>query len=63
MSSDTAERAALYGELQEIVTGEAAHVYLFQKDDRIAVGDDVEGFVFNPKLEDIFNFGGMSLSD
>ena len=29
----------------------------------IAVRDDVEGFVFNPMLEDIFNFGDMSLSD
>lgn len=62
VSSDPAERAALYGELQEIVTDEAAYVYLFQKDYRIAVREDVAGFVFNPMLEDIFNFGSMSLS-
>lgn len=62
VSSDTAERTALYGELQEIVTDEAAYVYLFQKDYRIAVREDVAGFVFNPMLEDIFNFGSMSLS-
>jgi peptide/nickel transport system substrate-binding protein len=61
-STDQAERTALYGELQEIVTEEAAYVYLFQKDYRIAMSSSLSGFVFNPMLEDIFNFQDMSLS-
>lgn len=62
-SSDPAERTKLYGELQEIVTDEAAYVYLFQKDYRIAMRDNLNGFVFNPMLEDIFNFADITLTD
>ena len=61
-STDQDERTALYGELQEIVTDEAAYVYLFQKDYRVAMSNSLSGFVFNPMLEDIFNFQGMSLN-
>ncbi|MDV6227348.1 ABC transporter substrate-binding protein [Nitratireductor aquimarinus] len=60
LSSDQAEREKLYAEVQKIVTDEAAYVYLFQKDYRIAMRDNVEGFVFNPMLLDIYNIAGMS---
>ena len=63
LSTNQEERTALYGELQEIVTDEAAYVYLFQKDYRIAIRDNLEGFVFNPMLQDIFNFADISLSN
>ncbi|MCF6293464.1 MAG: ABC transporter substrate-binding protein, partial [Robiginitomaculum sp.] len=59
-STSQDERTALYGELQKLVTDEAAYVYLFQKDYRIAMNSGVSGFVFNPMLEDIFNFAEMS---
>lgn len=62
-STDQAEREGLYGEVQEIVTQEAAYAYLFQKDSRLAMRSNVEGFVFNPMLEEIFNLGEMSLSN
>lgn len=62
VTTDQAKRTELYGKAQDIVTSEAAYVYLFQKDYRIAMSKSVQGFVFNPMLEDIYNFAGMSLS-
>ena len=61
-STDRKQRIALYGEVQDIATRDAAYVYLFQKDYRIAMRDAVKGFVFNPMLEDIYNVADMSLS-
>lgn len=62
-STDQAEREDLYGQVQDIVTEEAAYAYLFQKDSRLAMRSSVKGFVFNPMLEEIFNLGEMSLSN
>lgn len=61
-STDQAERTALYGEVQDIVTNEAAYAYLFQKDYRIAMSKAVTGFVFNPMLQDIYNIGDITLT-
>jgi peptide/nickel transport system substrate-binding protein len=61
-SVDQAERAALYGDVQDIVTDEAAYVYLFQKDYRIAMSKSVTGFVFNPMLQDIYNIDNITVT-
>lgn len=59
-STDQVEREKLYAKVQKIVTDEAAYVYLFQKDYRLAMRDRVKGFVFNPMLEDIYDIADMS---
>jgi len=60
--TDEAERSRLYEEVQKIVTDEAAYIYLYQKDFRVAMRKHVEGYVFNPMLENIYNLQGMRLA-
>lgn len=57
---DIAERTRLYREAQRIVVDEAAYVYLYQQDYQVAMRDNVQGYVFNPMLVDIFNVDTMS---
>ena len=57
-----AQRIKLYKQAQDIVVQDAPYVLLYQKNSRIALRDNVNGFVFNPMLEQIYNFGGMSKS-
>ncbi|MFP8777157.1 ABC transporter substrate-binding protein [Hydrogenophaga sp. RWCD_12] len=57
-----AQRVKLYKQAQDIVVQEAPYVLLYQKNSQIAMRDRVSGFVFNPMLEQIYNFGGMSKS-
>ncbi|MBP1948332.1 ABC transporter substrate-binding protein [Virgibacillus litoralis] len=58
--SDQEERIALYKEAQEIIVEDAAYVYLAQKDSMIPMREDVQGYVFNPMLEGIYNLADMS---
>ncbi len=58
--SDQAEREKLYQEAQKIVVDENAYVYLFQKNYQLPMRDNVEGYVYNPMLLDIYNIGTMS---
>ena len=58
--SGQAERTKLYQEAQKIVIGDAAYVYLFQRNSEVAMRSDVKGFVYNPMLEQIYNLGEMS---
>jgi len=59
--TDEQERSRLYAQVQKIVTDEAAYIYLYQKDFRIAMRGAVEGYVFNPMLENIYNLQDMRL--
>lgn len=59
VSTDIDERTQLYQEAQRIIIDEAAYVYLYQKGYRVAMRDNVQGYVFNPMLLDIFNIGTM----
>lgn len=60
VETDQAKREALYQEAQKIAVDDAAYVYLFQKDTQLAMADDVKGYVFNPMLEQIYDFATMS---
>ena len=53
----------MYMEAQSIAVDEAAYGYLFQKSTQVAMQDDVEGFVFNPMLVQIYNISEMSKSN
>ena len=57
--TDIAERTRLYREAQRIVVEEAAYVYLYQQRYQVAMRDNVQGYVFNPMLVDIFNVDTM----
>ncbi|HEY8495712.1 MAG TPA: ABC transporter substrate-binding protein, partial [Limnochordales bacterium] len=58
--TDIAERTRLYREAQRIVVEEAAYVYLYQQRYQVAMRDNVQGYVFNPMLLDIYNVDTMS---
>lgn len=58
--SDQKQRTTLYQQAQKIVIDEAAYVYLFQKNYRVAMRASVQGFVFNPMLQSIFNIDTMT---
>ncbi|MBV2180728.1 MAG: ABC transporter substrate-binding protein [Castellaniella sp.] len=57
--SDQAKRVALYKKVQEQVIKDAAYAYLYQKNYQVGVGANVQGFVFNPMLERVFNVADM----
>lgn len=59
-SNDQKERESLYFEIQNIVIEEAPYILLFQKDFVLPVSKSVQGFVYNPMLEGIYNLGEMS---
>jgi peptide/nickel transport system substrate-binding protein len=42
------------------VINDAAYVYLYQKNSQVALRKAVQGFVFNPMLEQIFNIDTIS---
>jgi peptide/nickel transport system substrate-binding protein len=58
--TDQKQRTDYYQQAQKIVIGEAAYVYLFQKNYQLAMNKDLKGFVFNPMLEQVFNVAQMS---
>lgn len=57
--TDIEERTRLYQEAQRIVIDEAAYVYLYQQSYKVAMRDNVVGYVYNPMLVDIFNVDTM----
>lgn len=59
-ATEQSEREALYQKAQKIVVGEAAYGYLFQRSTQLSMSDDVQGYVFNPMLELIYNFPAIS---
>lgn len=59
-SNDADERLKLYNEVQATVIDEAAYLYLYQLKAIVPMRKEVEGFVFNPLLESMYNFETMS---
>jgi peptide/nickel transport system substrate-binding protein len=57
---DQAERTKLYQEAQKIVIADAAYVYLYQRNIELALNANVKGYVYNPMLEQIYNFETMT---
>ncbi|WP_275556375.1 ABC transporter substrate-binding protein [Mixta sp. Marseille-Q2659] len=59
-TTDQATRTRDYQAAQKIVIDEAAYVYLFQKNYQVAMNKAVQGFVYNPMLEQVYNVATMS---
>jgi len=60
--SDQAQRTKLYDEAQQIVVSDAPYVYLYQTNYLLPMTSHVQGFVYNPMLEGIYNLAQMSKS-
>jgi peptide/nickel transport system substrate-binding protein len=58
--SDVAQRKSLYQQAQKIVVGDSAYAYLYQKSYTVPMRAQVKGYVFNPMLEQVFDFAAMS---
>lgn len=58
--SDQEKREDLYNEAQAIIVEDAVYVYLAQKDFVMPMRDNINGFVYNPMLEGIYNLAEMS---
>lgn len=58
--TDQAERTNIYAHAQEIIMDEAPYIFLVQKSYDLVLRKNVEGFVCNPMLLDMFNFHQMS---
>lgn len=54
--NDQAQRTDLYKQAQEIIMQDAPYVFLVQKNYQLPMRKSVQGFVFNPMLEDMYNF-------
>lgn len=60
VETDQSKREALYQEAQKIVVADNAYVYLFQRSTQLAMGDSVKGYVYNPMLEQIYDFSSIT---
>lgn len=58
--SDQEERAKLYSQAQDIIMQEYAYVYLFQKAIHVGLRDNVQGYEYNPMLDDVYNVHEIS---
>lgn len=56
------ERIALYKQAQNMVLAEAPYIFLFQTNVLTPMRSNVKGFVYNPMLDDMYNFETMSKS-
>lgn len=54
------QRTQLYSQAQKIVVDDAPYVYLYQKNYLLPMRSDVQGFIYNPMLEQIYNLADMS---
>lgn len=57
---DQKKREQLYIDAQKTATMDAPYIMLFQKNDIFAMRSIVKGFVYNPMLIQVYNFGEMS---
>ena len=57
--SDQPQRIKLYQDVQKIVLEEAPYILLFQANTMVSMRKNVEGFVYNPMLEAMYNFEAM----
>ena len=56
------ERVALYKQAQNLVIADAPYIFLFQTNVLNPMRSNVKGFVYNPMLDDMYNFETMSKS-
>ena len=57
--SEQPVRVKLYQQVQQIALEDAPYILLFQSDIMTAMRKNVQGFVFNPMLENMYNFESM----
>ncbi|WP_274378635.1 ABC transporter substrate-binding protein [Desulforamulus profundi] len=57
--SDQKKRTELYRQAQDIVMEEAPYILLFQNNTLLPMRKNIEGYVYNPMLESMYNFEGM----
>ena len=60
MLTDQQERIQLYKQAQEMVLADAPYIFLFQTNVLTPMRSNVKGFVYNPMLDDMYNFQDMS---
>ena len=58
--NDQAKRIELYKQAQTIIMQDAPYVFLVQKNYQLPMRKSVQGFIFNPMLQDMYNFQSMS---
>jgi len=58
--SSQQERTELYYEAQEIIMEEAPYLFLYQVQTIVPIRKNVKGYVYNPMLESMYNFGTIS---
>ncbi|SHI31049.1 ABC transporter substrate-binding protein [Desulfosporosinus lacus] len=58
--NDQAQRTDLYKQAQELIVQDAPYVFLVQKNYQLPMRKSVQGFVFNPMLQDMYNFEMMN---
>ncbi|NLV97990.1 MAG: ABC transporter substrate-binding protein [Desulfovibrionales bacterium] len=54
--SDVEERKALYSQAQDIIMEDAPYIFLYQIETIVPMRAAVQGYVFNPMLESMYNF-------
>lgn len=59
-SSDHQKRIELYHEAQQLVLADAPYLFLFQTNAMVPMRTSVKGFVYNPMLDNMYNFADMS---
>lgn len=59
-TSDQAVRIKLYGDAQKQIIQEAPYIFLYQFNYMLALRKNIKGFVYNPMLDSMYNFEGMS---
>lgn len=57
--SDQSQRISLYQQAQRQVLEDAPYILLFQNNILIPMRKNVQGFIYNPMLEGVYNFAGM----
>lgn len=58
--ADVNERKALYSKAQDIIMEEAPYIFLYQIQTIVPMRAAVQGYVFNPMLESMYNFESIS---
>lgn len=61
-SSDHQRRIDLYQQAQQFVLADAPYLFLFQTNAMIPTRANVQGFVYNPMLDNMYNFPDISKS-
>lgn len=59
-TSDHQKRIQLYQEAQQLVLADAPYLFLFQTNAMVPMRKNVKGFVYNPMLDNMYNFADMS---